>query len=319
MKRSPTRGLPPRSARNLPLGLLTLLAACTQPRESGALDTSDLHRFVAAYAAASPSDSTCTWLNPYLREGTPGLRAYTRKHEVSRADLCQAIRRQPTRYASLVGKVTVLDGLSDSLAPLYTRFDSLFPGRPRPAIYVLVGSGISLGSIIRTTPPKVLLGAELIGHTAGLTHMIAHELFHTLQDYPMIGSLNGGPAFLGPLRGTVLRHSIAEGSADLFADLIAGAPSDDGRRRYGDTHEAEIWVDFQHDMDSKIYRNWLFNGWRRDSLGGRPPDLGYYVGYRIAKSYYDHAADKAKAVRDMANIRDFPAFLRASGYQGGHD
>ena len=32
---------------------------------------------------------------------------------------------------------------------------------------------------------------------------------------------------------------------------------------------------------------------------GRPNDLGYFIGYRIAQAYYQRAADKAQAVRDI--------------------
>ena len=53
-------------------------------------------------------------------------------------------------------------------------------------------------------------------------------------------------------------------------------------------------------------------GDRRDR--SRPADLGYYVGFRIAESYFERTTDKKKAIRDILTARDYPAFLRASGY-----
>ena len=50
--------------------------------------------------------------------------------------------------------------------------------------------------------------------------------------------------------------------------------------------------------------------------GDRPGDLGYWMGYLIAKAYYERARDKAKAIREILTIRDFDRFLEASGYQG---
>ena len=38
-------------------------------------------------------------------------------------------------------------------------------------------------------------------------------------------------------------------------------------------------------------------------------DLGYWVGYRIVKSYYQHAADKRRAIRDILEMSDPKAFL----------
>ncbi len=43
-------------------------------------------------------------------------------------------------------------------------------------------------------------------------------------------------------------------------------------------------------------------------------DLGYYIGFKIAESYYSKAEDKKQAVRDILNITDIGAFLKASGY-----
>ena len=47
----------------------------------------------------------------------------------------------------------------------------------------------------------------------------------------------------------------------------------------------------------------------------RPADLGYYIGYKIAASYYERAPAKSQAVRDILTVRDYPAFLEASGYE----
>ena len=58
----------------------------------------------------------------------------------------------------------------------------------------------------------------------------------------------------------------------------------------------------------------------RDGFGGdsgvtdRPPDLGYWMGYKIAEAYYQKAEDKTQAVADIIQMKDADAFLEASGY-----
>jgi hypothetical protein len=42
----------------------------------------------------------------------------------------------------------------------------------------------------------------------------------------------------------------------------------------------------------------------------RPADLGYYVGYKIAQSYYERAHDKKQAIRDVLEAEDFEQFLK---------
>jgi hypothetical protein len=89
------------------------------------------------------------------------------------------------------------------------------------------------------------------------------------------------------------------------------------RDAYAEAHEAELWRDFQRDMDSRDYRRWFYDG--RDSVGrgGWPPDLGYWIGYRIARSFFYRRSDSAGALHDILTIRDFHDFLARSGYDGG--
>jgi hypothetical protein len=57
---------------------------------------------------------------------------------------------------------------------------------------------------------------------------------------------------------------------------------------------------------------WLHNGTLT-----KPGDLGYWIGYRIAKSYYQHAADKRRAVREILERADAKAFLAGSQWHPG--
>jgi hypothetical protein len=41
------------------------------------------------------------------------------------------------------------------------------------------------------------------------------------------------------------------------------------------------------------------------------------VGYRIVKSYYEHAPDKGRALCDILGMRDPKAFLAGSGWYPG--
>jgi hypothetical protein len=61
----------------------------------------------------------------------------------------------------------------------------------------------------------------------------------------------------------------------------------------------------------------LYNGWDIKGRGDRPADLGYWMGYRITKSYFERASDKRQALRDILTIKDFDRFLANSRYDGG--
>jgi hypothetical protein len=78
------------------------------------------------------------------------------------------------------------------------------------------------------------------------------------------------------------------------------------------THETEIEIAFAPDEGKTDLSKWLYNG-KIDKAG----DLGYWVGYRIVKSYYQHAADKRQAIRDIFEMSDPKAFLARSGWHPG--
>jgi hypothetical protein len=42
--------------------------------------------------------------------------------------------------------------------------------------------------------------------------------------------------------------------------------------------------------------------------------MGYWLGYRIAQTYYRSAPDKTAALRALLEVTDFEALLEASNY-----
>lgn len=291
---------------------LTAVSGCASRSSSvvgGAISTDDVHHFVAAFAQWTPADTTCAALEPYWRAATPGLASYARKFGVSHADLCRQVRRRHERYAALSGKMPSLDSAASRIREVYAKFAALHPLSNDPSVYFVVGDGIAAGTTTRGKHPIILIGMELNGSVASVPRTVAHELVHTQQDYPFLGAMTGGPSFL---RGTLLRHSIMEGSANFIASLLMNHPDTNA---WAEQHEAELWSAFQRDAHSHDYSRWLYNGWNRKALGERPPDIGYWMGYRITQSYYEHAADKKKAIDDILSIRDFDRFLAASKYR----
>ena len=294
------------------LGFVGLVIALSFPRGNAsveAVSTLDVHRFVDAFHRIAPSDSTCAPLDEYFRAASPGLQAYNSKFGVGRRELCAALRRSPERYAAIEAKLPGLDSAGVRIDSIFKRFQVLVPSAKIRPVYFVVGIGISGGTTTHGLHPVVLVGVELMGSPKGIPGTVAHEFVHTLQDYPWIGMLQTGPAFL---RGTVLRNSIMEGSASFIADLVTDFHS---HNAWAEAHEAELWADFQSDMHGKDLSRWLYNG-RGSKPTERPVDLGYWMGYRIVESYYQRATDKSRAIHEILNISDFDKFLRESGYNG---
>ena len=133
-------------------------------------------------------------------------------------------------------------------------------------------------------------------------HVIAHEYAHVQQV----------PALVDNEHPTVLEESLMEGAAEFTAELISGevAYSQFGALTTG--HEREIEIPFVADEDQTDLSKWLNNGTPQ-----KPGDLGYWVGYRVAKSYYQHVSDKRQALREILEMTDPKALLTHSGWYPG--
>jgi hypothetical protein len=92
-----------------------------------------------------------------------------------------------------------------------------------------------------------------------------------------------------------------------------------------------LWRQFQADLlatrdvdlqkvpreapQSQAFFRWIGNYGRAPE--GWPHEVGYWLGMRIWQSYFEAAADKQQAVRDVLSWTDPEAILRKSGYSGG--
>ncbi len=289
-----------------------VLLGCTStpaPHRGGVSEISaeDVQRFVDVYSTFDPSDTTCRGLSVYFSHATAGLNAYSKKFGMGAPELCAAIRRSPARYARITARVPAFDSAQNGIRAAFAKLVAIYPEATLPSVYFVVGDGIAGGTSVPTDPPTVLIGAELVSSVGGIPWTVAHEAAHAQQRYPAWKLIGAGPSFI---RGTVLAQSIKEGSADFIAHLVTGEIPHSAQDVYGRSHELAVWAEFQRDMHGKDYRHWLYNG----ESATRPSNLGYWMGYRITQAYYDHARDKAQAIHDIFNIKDFDQFLAASHY-----
>lgn len=290
-------------------GLLGAVVACGMstgaPR--GRIVADDVRNFVVAHGSLAPDDTKCMALTRYFESASDGLAAFPRITG-AREDLCAAVHSNPRRYADVAKKLEDLQSVRPRLEQVYSDYREFFGTGNLPDTYIVVGRGW-WGGTVRNE--RIYVGLEVMDVEA-VPCLAAHELAHAHQRYPRRKILTRG----GFLRGTVLAQSIKEGTADFVAHVMAGCRPDETLHEWAGSRGAELWERFQQDMDGRDYSLWVYNGWNREQLDGWPPDLGYYVGYKIAEAFYEAAGDKRTAIMEMLAIRDFPAFLERSGYAG---
>ncbi len=243
-------------------------------------------------------------------------------------ELLRALRAYPRYYAAVRARTLAVDtnsairqGIRQGLAKLA----ELYPAARFPTIYFLIGtlstggttarSGMLIGTEQSASGPDTPLDELPAWAQKGFpTHrfeslvgLVVHEAVHTQQK----------PAPAGQ-QDKLLRHALGEGIADFLSELAVGPwAANTPRQMYGRAHEHDVWVDFQDEMEiagDSIIRMWMYNGMVPPDKNHGAVDIGYWVGYRIAGAYYARAADKRAAVRELLELRDPEAVLRASGY-----
>lgn len=266
--------------------------------------TEDISLFWSVYDLVSPKPDGDAFQKIYIDAGSIGLRAFVPNRIESGKNLAKVIKSNAAYYTSIRQSSVSIADKKERFYECFAALKSIYPEAVFPDVYFVIGAKNSGGT---TFDGGLIIGAEMFGEAnaaiqAPLTidlvdELVAHELIHFQQKYAKDNSL--------------LAQSIREGSADFIGELISGSHSNKKIHDYGDAHEKELWSEFNKKMFDNDWTNWLY--YQKDK--SRPKDLGYWMGYKITKTYYDKAADKSLAIHEILNIQDFKSFLEKSGYQ----
>lgn len=309
----------PRGARTQaiwPALLLVLTAACRPApvaSQSGGprIEIDDVARFYRVYDAAGGHPTADQLDRSYLAAGSDGLRRFAALRKVSGQAIAATLEARPQIYADARRCLAVLPAVKQRLTAVLARLVELYPEAHVAApVTVVVGRGKPIGM---TDAAWVAIGLEAICAAdfmepdleARFVHTIAHEYGHLQQPRADETDVPGA---------TVLLASLIEGGADFVGELISGGVGAQHLVPLVRGREPAIEAAFVEDEHKTDLSGWLYNG---RGTPDHPGDLGYWVGYRIVKAYYDHAANKHQALRDILEMKDPDAFLARSGWQPG--
>jgi hypothetical protein len=283
-------------------------AAASGPAAGPVIQTDDVDRFYKVYNAAGGHPTADQLQHDYIDPGSEGLHHFAKARNVSGITIAKTLAEHPEIYSDAKRCMAVLPRVRERLEAALIELGRLYPEARFPPVTIAVGRGkpVAIGG----PTSGVQIGLEALCATNWLNpnveerfvHVIAHEYAHVQQAQTLAD--NEHP--------TVLQVSLVEGAGEFTAELISGevAYSQFGASTAG--REKEIETAFVPDEDKTDLSNWFQNSTRE-----KPGDLGYWVGYRIVKSYYQHAADKRRAFREILEMTDPKAFLAKSGWYPG--
>lgn len=285
-------------------------AASSPPRPVAQFITLDVDRFYAIYDAAKGAPSGEVLQRDYIDAGSEGVRQFVPNRIKSGQALAERIARDRPLYDAARSCANALPAVRPRVAASFRKLGKHYPEARFPPVYVLIGRNNSAGT---TGPSGVLIGLEVVCRPDALggkvedrlVHIIAHEYAH-IQQFP-----EGGE---DAQAATVLSQSLVEGVAELLAELTSGRISNVHLLEWTKGREAKLETAFLADQDAKDLSKWLYND---VGTPDQPGDLGYWVGYRIAKSYYRRAKDKRAALRELILLDDPKKILADSGWRPG--
>lgn len=270
---------------------------------SPCITTSDVTLFFQIYDAAGGHPTAEDLQGKYIEGGSPAVREFVPYRIVSGEALATEILREPQVYAAARRCLSALPEVQSRLRAVFARFADLYPDAKFPPVTILVGRNNTAGT---SSPSGVLIGLEKMcgtvqpGGTVAdrFVHLIAHEYAHVEQSkMDTITTPN------------LLQRSLKEGVAELMAELTSGAVSMPEIGPWASERETTIKQRFLQELHDTKYGDWLYNGEGSREWRG---DIGYWVGYRIARTYYDHMANKRLAVKDLLGGKDADAILLES-------
>lgn len=272
--------------------------------------TTDVDRFYALYDDPAVRAQPDQLAARYLATPSPGLAEFMAMRRITPEKLATALRDKPQVFADARGCAATLPNVRARLVAATDRLAQIYPAAKFPPITIAIGRATTAGTANANglyIGLEALCAAEFIeaDDEDRFVHIIAHEYIHAQQPLAQVEDREE----------TVLRAALTEGAAEFIAEQMTGSVGYPLLHQWAKGREKELETAFLAETgDKAIGSRWLYN---RQGSDGWPGDLGYWVGYRVAKAHYQRASDKAAAVREIVEMRDPAAFFAASGWTPG--
>ena len=270
---------------------------------------SDLVNFIDAYKELTTNKDTLKVLQTlYFDRGSAGLKEFINRHQLTPELMRDAMKADPERYALLPGFLENIGEVEEQFKALMEDYGKVMPNAMFAPTYLLVGANRGIGQA--SMVGQLVTLTRVTDDKAKLQKLITHELSHFQQAMTMGGqkyvSLYAAP-------DNMLGLCLREGGAEFITSLVLGGITSTNALEYLDNHEDDLKAQFLEDLKTQQKDFWL---WGSVNQKSHPILLGYAIGYKICKLYYDGSSDKDKALRDILMMEDVEAFMESSGYFG---
>lgn len=286
--------------------------------------TEDIERFWTAYNAIIQSADTAEQRmileSIYLDPASDGLKEFQAARNYTADTYLEAIRSYPEFWASIRSNTEEVHQQFPLISKALDKLEALYPFMKRYPIYFTIGAFRSNGTI---GEDKVLIGCEMaLGDRETVVDELPEHLqsyytsYTPIEDLPYLCVHEFVHSQQQPIQHDLLRYCIYEGIAEYIADLACEQDPYLTSIAFHEKHFEKVRNRFQNEflIPANTYL-WL---WSSNKIFGER-DMGYAVGYEMAKGYYEQAINKQEAIRamielDLSDSTEIERYVNASGY-----
>jgi hypothetical protein len=272
--------------------------------------TADIDSFWIAYdSIVLTSDSTAQmqYLQTlHLDKGMPGLSAIMAAKNYTPEEYLSAINAYPNFWKSVRPNMEKAKNLGTQINQGIEQLRVIYPNLKAAKVYftvgvfrtggttidslVLIGSEVSMAdnaTIITESPEEM---THLKNHFANnpmsdIIFLNVHEFVHTQQKIV--------------LEANLLMQCLREGVAEFIAEKVTMQTSKAPVIIYGNTNKNKVKQQFLKEMFNNYYRYWLWSNYENQF---NTRDLGYFLGYDMAKYYYNKTENKQAAIKTLIEL-----------------
>ncbi len=292
----------------LALTMIFLLQSCGKTSEIEIVN-SDIANFWIAYDKIRATNDTVKkrklLKQHFIDKASAGQKKMFEVRNYTVEEYLDVIEKYPKFWNSLRPNTKNFEEHNKEVLKAISKLKAVYPEMKKSSVYFTMGAFRSPGTGIDST---LILGSEFalgnleinttefkrtkdhivdyhkIDPLKYLQSLSIHEYIHTQQNYPVYN---------------ILSWTLYEGIAEFIGTQITEQASPWSAFTYGPENEDFVKEVFESQMfDSGNMDNWLWSA--NNQFGHR--DLGYYIGYSIAKIHYEKSSNKKQAIKELIEL-----------------
>jgi hypothetical protein len=288
-----------------------------------------LHFWEAIDSLSENCDTTKIFQRLVIDRATKEFKIFIRQWNITAKDYSYQYSHYPNFYRSLRNNTIKLISDEKLIRETIENFRKIYPNYVDASICISFGNFRTGGTIsiidedIMNENKFVYIGLEYHGldsstvigelpasiqdylSRSNFYRTIIHELVHIQQRTHgrKISKTYSG----GDLSSAILR----EGLPDFISKLVYPAGNDGNNYNYGIQHEQMLRAKLKKEIYGTDLSYWIYN---TNTVSNQSPDLGYFMGARIANSYFKNLPPTPRDVTELIEIKDANKFVKKSKY-----